>query len=65
MGALWFIIGLYIGGTIGVAATCFCQISKVNYYESEICKLKEQIKVTENKDKENPDKDTEENHTNK
>ena len=44
MTALWFIIGLLLGGCIGVVTMCLFQINKCNYYESEIRRIEEQIR---------------------
>jgi hypothetical protein len=40
----WLIVGLLIGGCIGVTLMCCLQLNRVNDYESEIRKLKEQLK---------------------
>lgn len=45
MTALWFFLGLLLGGCIGVVVMCLFQINKCNYYESEIRRIEEQIKT--------------------
>lgn len=45
MAALWFFIGLFVGGGIGVIMMCLLQINRLNGYEDEIRRLKEQIKT--------------------
>lgn len=44
MAVLWFILGLFIGCGVGVALACFFQINKLNYYENEIRRLREEMK---------------------
>ena len=44
MAVLWFILGLFIGCGVGVALACFSQINKLNYYENEIRRLREEMK---------------------
>ena len=44
MAVLWFILGLFIGCGVVVALACFSQINKLNYYENEIRRLREEMK---------------------
>lgn len=41
--AIFLLIGLFIGGTIGVVMMCLVQIHRINSYEGKIAKLKKQL----------------------
>lgn len=41
---LCFVVGMFIGTCITLAIMCVLQINRINEYENEICKLKDQIK---------------------
>ena len=40
----WLIMGVLLGGCIGITVMCCLQLYRVNAYEVEIQKLKEQLK---------------------
>ena len=40
----WLITGVLLGGCIGIPVMCCLQLNRVNAYEAEIQKLKEQLK---------------------
>ena len=40
----WLITGLLLGGGIGITLMCCVHLNRVNAYEAEIRKLKEQLK---------------------
>ena len=40
----WLITGILLGGCIGITVMCWLQLNRVNAYEAEIQKLKEQLK---------------------
>lgn len=42
MEALWFVIGLIIGGTLGTIIMCCFQLHRVNRYEAELRRLREE-----------------------
>lgn len=42
MEALWFVIGLIIGGTLGTIIMCCFQLHRVNSYEAELRRLREE-----------------------
>lgn len=44
MEALWFFIGLLLGGCIGVVVMCLFQINRLNDYEEEIRRIEEQVR---------------------
>ncbi len=44
MGFLWFLIGLFLGGVIGVVIMACLRMNKVEDYESELMKLDRELK---------------------
>lgn len=40
----WLITGVLLGGCIDITVMCCLQLNRVNAYEAEIQKLKEQLK---------------------
>lgn len=40
----WLITGVLLGGCIGITIMCCLQLNRINAYEAEIQKLKEQLK---------------------
>ena len=40
----WLIAGVLLGGCIGIKIMCCLQHNRINAYEAEIQKLKEQLK---------------------
>ncbi len=42
MAILWILLGIFLGGNLGVVVMCCFQIHRVNKYEKEVRKLKEE-----------------------
>ena len=40
----WLIVGLMVGGCVTLCLMCCLQLNRINDYESEIRRLKEQLK---------------------
>ena len=40
----WLITGVLLGGCIGITTMCCLQLNRINAFEAEIQRLKEQIK---------------------
>ena len=40
---VWLLVGLMIGGCIATAVLCCLQINRINYYEQEIRRLKDEL----------------------
>lgn len=44
MGFIWFLIGFFLGGAIGVAVMACLRMSKVEDYENELIRFERELK---------------------
>lgn len=42
---LWLLVGLMIGGCISTAILCCLQVNRINHYEQEIRRLKNELEL--------------------
>ena len=42
---LWLLVGLMIGGCIATAILCCLQVNRINHYEQEIRRLKNELEL--------------------